>query len=72
MAWLVFSDTTRKNIAKFTFLILAFILIYATLFQSANYNLILGWKIMDIIPFGFIIGIISGYFFYLYQKRGLI
>lgn len=72
MAWLIFSDTIRVNIYKWASLILAFILIYATLFQKADYNLILGTKIAGIIPIGFIFGILYAYAFYLYNNRGLL
>ena len=71
-AFLIGSDVMRRNIYKWVSLVLAFILLYATLFQSSDYNLILGMKIAGIIPVGFIFGILFAYQFYLYQNRGLI
>lgn len=72
MSFLIGSDIFRRNMAKWLSLFLALILFYATLFQDSNYSLILGWKIADIIPLGFIIAVIYAYFFYLYNNRGLL
>lgn len=72
MALLIFNDIIRRNIAKWVSFVTAFILIYASLFQKANYNLILGMKILDMIPLGIILGIIFAYFGYLYHTRGLL
>lgn len=72
MSFLIGSDITRRNLTKWISLILAIILLYASLFQGANYNLIFGTKIAGIIPIGFIFGIVYAYVWYLYQNRGLI
>ena len=72
MVFLLGSDVMRRNIAKWISLVLAFIFLYASLFQAANYSLILGWKLFGVVPLGFAFGIIFAYGFYLYHNRGLL
>lgn len=68
MVLVYFQLQTRVKIAKFLMFILAVLFLYATIFQGANYNLIFGWKILELIPFGLIMGIIAAILFYWYKE----